>query len=206
MPSRSARSWTWTGRSARPSSTGTNRRVLRCRLEGCDRDVLDLLGRDRRRVPRSRLVGQTIKAILPEPGTPPADRVRRAAHPPGNRFVIKTLTAAEHDPGPQRQRLRGLRPPRPPRQLFTLIIGENQFNFRTPSSRHPPNCNLTDEIKARDTRWTRSSGRRGCSGRRRAPGVGAGLSHRSLNRRRVEGRLRRGRGWSRGTVRRPGRR
>jgi hypothetical protein len=45
-------------------------RILRRRLQRCHDDLLNLIGRDRRRAPRTRLVDQTIQAGLDKPAPP----------------------------------------------------------------------------------------------------------------------------------------
>ncbi len=77
-------------------------RILRCRLQRRHDDLLDPLGRDRRRSPRARLVDQTVQTIRQEPGTPLADRHCGAAQPSRDRFVVDPVRTCQHDPGPQR--------------------------------------------------------------------------------------------------------
>src|SRR5204862_7578693 len=74
-----------------------------------------------------------------EPTPPLADRIRRHPQIPRDLLVRRTrLGARQHDPRPQRQRLRRFRPPRPPHQLATFLIGQRQLGLRAPSPRHTP--------------------------------------------------------------------
>ena len=61
------------------------RRVLRHRLQRRDHDVLDLLGGDRRRAPRPRIIREPVQPQLAEPPAPLPDRRRR--HPTRHRDI-----------------------------------------------------------------------------------------------------------------------
>ncbi len=114
------------------------RGVLRGLLQRGHHHRLHPISGDRRRPPRARLVTQPVHAVLDEPAPPLADR--RCRHPQilGDILVGQTIRARQHDPRPQRQRLRRLRPTRPPRQLGTLVIGQRQLGLRPPGPRHTP--------------------------------------------------------------------
>jgi hypothetical protein len=85
------------------------RGVGRGRFQRGHHHVLDLLGGHRHGPARPWVVDQPVAAPLDEPAPPLADRGLR--HPlPRCDLVRQALGAAQHDPRPQRQRLRG-RPP-----------------------------------------------------------------------------------------------
>ena len=67
-----------------------------------------------------------------EPAPPPGHRARRDPQPGGHLLVRRALRAGQHDLRPQRQRLAGLGPPRPARELIALVIGQLQPGFRPP--------------------------------------------------------------------------
>ncbi len=110
--------------------------VPRCFLQRRDHHVLDLVHRDRRWPARTRLVHQTLQTVTGEPGPPLAHRW--PGHPQSlrNLHIGQSVGARQHDTTPQRQRLRRLRPPRPPRQHVTLPISENQLDLRASRLRH----------------------------------------------------------------------
>jgi len=81
------------------------RRVRRCRLQGRDDHVLDLVHADRGRPSGALLVAEPVEAMLDEPGPPLADRDSRAAQLLGHRLVVVALGAREHDLRAKRQRL-----------------------------------------------------------------------------------------------------
>ena len=108
------------------------RRVRRGLLQRRHHHVLDLVEQDRRRPARARLVDQTLEPVRHEPGTPAGHRPWRHPQLGGDLLVRQPVGAAQHDLRPQRQRLRGLRPPRPPRQLLPLGIGQHQLGLRPP--------------------------------------------------------------------------
>ncbi len=112
------------------------RGVARCRLQRGHHHVLDLLGADRRRPARSRLVDQPVEAVLDEPGPPLTHRRRRTPDPVRDRRVVQAVGARQHDPRPQCQRLGRRRPTRPAPQLFTLVVGQDQLDLRTSCPRH----------------------------------------------------------------------
>ena len=69
---------------------------------------------------------------------------RRPATPATRRDLLvgRPVRARQHDPAPQRQRLRRLRPPRPTLQRLPLLIGQHQLGLRAPSPRHHPTPTL----------------------------------------------------------------
>ena len=98
--------------------------------------VLDLLGGHRRGAARPRVVDQPVAARLDEPAPPLAHRGLRHPLAGGHFLVGQPLGAAQHDPRPQRQRLGGLAPARPPGQRLTLLLGQHQLSLRSPACRH----------------------------------------------------------------------
>src|ERR1039457_3058636 len=76
------------------------------------------------------------------PGTNRAPPPPLAHHPlrhpePGRDLLVRrSLRARQHDPRPQRQRLRALLPPRPPLQDGPLVFCQLQRRLRAPSSCH----------------------------------------------------------------------
>jgi hypothetical protein len=91
------------------------------------------------------------------------------ANPAIAHLVVQPLRARQHDPGPQRQRLRRRTSPRPSLQLITLIIGQHQHGLRASRTRHTSFYDLLQELQAHDTRarsdilaGVRSPGRRHC--------------------------------------------
>ena len=54
---------------------------------------------------------------------------------PGDLSVGQPVCAGQHDLRAQRQRLRGLRPPRPPGQLLTLGVGQHPLRLGPPRTR-----------------------------------------------------------------------
>ncbi len=106
------------------------RGVLRGLLQRRHDHVLDPVQQDRRRPARPRLVGQPVQPQLREPPAPLGHGARRHPQVRGDLLVRGALRAGQHDPGPQRQGLRALRPPRPGSQLVPLGIGEHQPGLR----------------------------------------------------------------------------
>ena len=131
---------------------GPMRGVLRCRLQGCDHHVLDLVDADRGRAAGARLVAEPVEAIRNEPATPLAHRRRGTAELASDRLVVGALRAPQHDARAQRQRLRRLRLTCPSGQLVTLFGGQGQLGFRASSSRHTPVYDLPSGFRAHDTR------------------------------------------------------
>ena len=111
------------------ASTGLDSRVLHDHLLDC------LIGHRARRT-GTRLVGQPLKPVLHKPGPPLADGDLVDPQQLGDRGVGVTLGAGQHDPRPQRQLLRRLRPTSPPLQRLPLLIGELKYSFRATRRRH----------------------------------------------------------------------
>ena len=111
---------------------GVGRRLLQ-RLHD---HSLDLPIADRPRLTRPRLIVQAVQPPLGETGPPFTHRCGATAQPAGDRRIRLALGAAEHDPAAQRQRLRALRPARPPLQRLPLLCTEHHTRRRTPSLRH----------------------------------------------------------------------
>ena len=113
---------------------------------------LDLLVVDRARSTRTRLVGQPVESTLQQ--TVAATCTPSAATPQlgGDLLVGFTCRTTQHDPTPLRQRLRGLRPPRPPLQRLALLVGQHHRSHRPAPFRHPPSLQLISQFLAQDTR------------------------------------------------------
>src|ERR1039458_8332087 len=124
------------GQAAAPGHRGPGpvRGVLRGLLQRRGDDVLDLVQQDRRRPARARLIGEPVAPLLGEPPPPPGHRP--LGHPQfrGDLVVVLAVGAGQHDPGPQRQRLRGPGPPRPPGQLRAFLPGQLQPGLRPPAA------------------------------------------------------------------------
>src|ERR1700694_3555872 len=112
------------------------RRVLRRGLQGRDQHLLHLLGGDRRRPARTRIIDQPVQPQLAKPRAPLPDR--RGSHPHGlsDLAIGHARSALQHDPRAQRQRLGRLPSSLPPRQLLPLGICQLQNGFGTTSSWH----------------------------------------------------------------------
>src|SRR6266511_3090904 len=85
---------------------------------------------------RPRLVDQPGQPARDEPGPPLGDRLGPNPELGGDRLVRRALGAGQHDPTPQRQRLRRFRPPRPAHQRLALLIGQHQWHLGTTSLSH----------------------------------------------------------------------
>jgi putative transposase len=112
------------------------RRVLRCGLQGRHDDVLDLFHADRRRPARPRVIHEPIQPQLAKPTTPLADRRLRDPARRSHVLIGAPLRTGQHDPRAQRQRLRGLAPPRPAHQLITLLVSQHKLDLRASSPGH----------------------------------------------------------------------
>jgi hypothetical protein len=114
------------------------RGVLRRRLQRLEHHRLDPLVGNRARRPGRGFVKKLIESISDEPCTPLTHRPAPDVQLVGDLGVRGTARAAQHNPRPQRQRLSGLRPTRPPLQRLDLRLAENttcQLWGRTPPSR-----------------------------------------------------------------------
>src|SRR6266542_1056369 len=112
------------------------RGILGRLLQGGHHYGLDLLVGDRAGCARPRLVDQPGQPARDEPGPPLGDRLGPNPQLGGDRLVRRALGAGQHDPTPQRQRLRRFRPPRPAHQRLALLIGQHQWHLGTTSLSH----------------------------------------------------------------------
>jgi hypothetical protein len=110
------------------------RRALRRALKRRGHDRLDLLVGHRPRPSRPRLVEQSVKPPLGEPVAPLRDGRTRHPLALGDLAVDQTLRRSQHDPRAQRQRLRGLRPPRPGLQPVSFLV--SQLDSNSSRNRH----------------------------------------------------------------------
>ena len=108
------------------------RRAHRRGLQGLDDHLLDLRVVDGARRPRARLVREPLEAALSEPRAPLRHRRRVTPQICRDLIVGAALGRGQHDPAPQRQRLRRLRPPRPPLQHLALLAAQ-LHSHRRPS-------------------------------------------------------------------------
>ncbi len=106
------------------------RGVLRRLFQRRRDHLLHLVQQDRWRATRPRLIHQTLQTFVHEPSPPLVHRVRCDTQI-GRDPLIRhpRLRARQHDPRPQRQRLRRGRPPRPPHKLLPFLTGEHQISF-----------------------------------------------------------------------------
>ena len=81
--------------------------------------------------PRTRLVLQPVQPPLHEPDPPALHGRLVDAQVHRGLPVRPALRAAQHDLGPQREVLRGLRTPGPARQLVRIGVAEDQVGLRT---------------------------------------------------------------------------
>ena len=88
---------------------------------------LDLLVGDRPRATRARLIKRTIEPVSNEPRPPLRHAPALNTKPLSDLGVRPTARTGQHDPRPQRQRLSGLRPTRPPPERVGLSLAENQL-------------------------------------------------------------------------------
>lgn len=86
------------------------RGIGRCPFQGGHHNGLDLLVGDLPRGARTWLVGQPVQTGHDEPTPPRAHRLRPHPLLGRNLLVRLALSAAQHDPAPQRQRLRRVHP------------------------------------------------------------------------------------------------
>jgi hypothetical protein len=95
---------------------------------------------------------------------PLAHRRGATAQLSGDLDVRTTFGRREHDPAPQRQRLRRLRAPSPPLEHLALIVAQDHRSGRSPTSchpsphrrrqepQHPPPTQNSPELATQDTR------------------------------------------------------
>src|SRR4029077_20947532 len=88
-------------------------RVTRGLLQGLDDHSLDVVVGDRAWRSRTRLLTQPIQPARQETLPPPPPRVTRDTELCTDRHVGAALGARQHDPAPQRQRLRTVASARP---------------------------------------------------------------------------------------------
>src|SRR5215211_1825105 len=144
------------------------RRVAWGLLERLDDHPLDIVIADRARLARAGLIVQAIDAPLSEPCPPLADRRRMTPQLGPDLLVRRALGSGQHDPAPQRQRLRALRPSSPPLEHLTLLVAQHDLSRRPSPLSHQclPSSPMTTttpdptensaELTARDTRGLRS--------------------------------------------------
>ena len=94
------------GRPVRVWSVGASSRVLTITASTCSSVIF-------RGRAGTRLVRQALQPIAHEPGPPLVHRLRPDTRTTRHVLVGRALRARQHDPRPQRQSLRRLRPPRP---------------------------------------------------------------------------------------------
>src|SRR3989442_3588041 len=123
-------------RRARERTRRPVRRVAWGLLQRLDDYPLDVLVADRARRTRTRFVGQPLEATRDEPRSPLADSRLVHAHTRRDRLIRQTLRARQHDPAPQRQRLRARASTRPPLQRLALLAAQHQLGLRPPPTRH----------------------------------------------------------------------
>ena len=155
-------------------------RVLRRGLQRRDDHLLDLPVGDRAWLPRPRLIGQPVEAILREPPTPLRRHVPMDTQLLGDLGAVQTLGRSQHDPRALRQRPRARARARPRHKLPTLLISQLNSNRRiwqTPripaaaelmhhdtstgtASLRSPGARSTARLpwRARDLRWSRCRG------------------------------------------------
>jgi hypothetical protein len=105
-------------------------------LQRRDHHGLDLLVGDRPRPARPRLVEQPLEALGRKPIAPLGDRQTRHTLALGDLRVGQLIGGGEHDPGSQRERLRGLAPAPPRLQRRSLLFRQSDLN--SGRNRHNP--------------------------------------------------------------------
>ena len=113
----------------------------------------------------ARLVDQPVQPVVARTGAatcPPSAATHRNSA--ATSLLVAPCRAAQHDPAPQRQRLRGLRPPRPPLQRLALLVGQHHRRHR-PAPSPPTKSTITQRISGAGHLLTAApvSGRFGCS-------------------------------------------
>jgi hypothetical protein len=109
-------------------------RLIPCRAASARVD--QCIVTDRAHRARARRVGQAFQPVGGEPVTPLRDRDPVTARLRRDRGVRPTLRTGQHDPRPQRQRLRRRRPPRPPLQRLPLLLGQHDRDRRPSHTSH----------------------------------------------------------------------
>jgi hypothetical protein len=108
------------------------RRIARQRVERGGDEALDLRIPDAPRCPGARLIEQSFQPPLHKTGAPLAHGLGRYAQPSCHLAIGRGFGAGEHNARAQRQRLSGLAPARPLRQLIVLFHTQPQFRYRSP--------------------------------------------------------------------------
>src|SRR5215217_4527450 len=116
-------------------------RVCRLLLERLHDHPLDVLVADRPRLPRTRLIVQTVEAAPGEPAPPLSDRVVVAAKLRCDLLARTPLSGRQHHPAAKRERLRALRPPSPPLQHLPLL--GTQHDLSTNGHNRPQSSSTT---------------------------------------------------------------
>jgi hypothetical protein len=117
------------------------RRVVRLLLERLHDHPLDLLIIDRARLPRTRLVVQSVKPARRETHPPAANRGGVTAELLGDLDTRPPLRRRQNNPAAKRERLRRLRSPRPPLQHLPLLTAKH--DRRPLRHNRPPSSSLT---------------------------------------------------------------
>ena len=109
------------------SSDGTSGARMASLLQRLGEHLLDLLISNGARPPRPRLVRQPLQPIDQKPRAPLRHRSARQLQFLRHLRDGPALSTRQHDPRPQRQRLRRLPPPRPPHQHRTFLAGQHHW-------------------------------------------------------------------------------
>jgi hypothetical protein len=102
-------------------------RVGRRLLQRLDNHPLHVVVADRAGSTRAGLVMQTIEPMHDKPGAPLAYRHPAHTETLGDFDVRATLGAGQHNPAPQRQRLRARMAPSPTLERVALAVAEHQL-------------------------------------------------------------------------------
>jgi hypothetical protein len=103
--------------------------------------LLDVVVGDRPRPTRARLIGQPVQPTGQEPRTPLRHHVPRHPNVLGDLADRAAIRTPQHDPGPQRQRLRRFPPPGLPGQHGALLVGQHHRNNLRARHHHSPPTN-----------------------------------------------------------------
>jgi hypothetical protein len=122
------------------------RRIRGLVLQRAHDHAFNVVVADHARRTRTGLIDQPVETPLDEPTPPLPDRGLVHIELRGDRHVVDTLGALEHDPRPLRQRVRRLRSPRPPPQRLTFLVGERQRLLRTTPAPHTSQYELSSTI------------------------------------------------------------
>src|SRR3954449_10914864 len=131
------------------------RRIRRRLLERLDDHPLHVVVTDRPRCTRTRFIMEAVEPAVDEAPTPLAHRAPTNPRSLGDLDVVPALRARQHDPAPQRQRLRCARTPRPTLKRCPLLATQDQRRLGTTCCSHAglpssltmtPNAAPTTEI------------------------------------------------------------